>query len=67
MASLTFDRPRDADGYRAVTKAHKMQGSMMPSFQCPRCKQYRQTLVRKRIDGRWRCAQCAEQLKGEAK
>ena len=65
MASLTFDRPRDADGYRAATKAHKMQGAMMPSFRRPRCGQYRQTRGRKKIDGRWRCEKCVEELKGE--
>lgn len=67
MASLTFDRPRDADGYRDATRNHKMQGAMMPSFRCLRCGQYRQTRGRKKIDGRWRCEKCAEQLKGETK
>ena len=67
MASLTFDSSAALDRYRDATKAHKMNGASMPSFQCPRCGQYRQTRGRKKIDGRWRCAQCAEQLKGETK
>ena len=62
MASLTFDRPRDADGYRATTARERMGGATMPSFLCGRCGQHRVTRGRKVIGKRWRCAQCAAEI-----
>ena len=66
MSSLTLQNGAVEHRYRDTTNGQRsMPGATMPSFRCPRCGQYRQTRGRKKIDGRWRCEKCVEELKGE--
>ena len=68
MASLTMPSDIALHRYREATENQRScPGAAMPSFKCPRCKQFRKAQGRKKLDGRWRCAQCIEQLKGEMK
>ena len=70
MSRMTMPNPSTLHRYRDETENQRpMPGATMPSFKCPRCRQFRKTQGRKKIGGRWRCAQCVEQLKqhGEVK
>lgn len=45
--------------YRQQTERQRqMSGVMVPSFPCSKCAQVRKTAGRRKVHGRWVCAQC---------